>query len=281
MGGSSASVPPLVGLSQSAAVSKLTQAGFKAGVQQEYSRSFAQGLVTRQSPAAGTRLRTGEAVDIWISKGAQPVALANFRGWTAKQVQAWLHQNGVTGLQNFAKSGAVPIGRVFRQNPTAGTSVSPGDTISYWVSSGKPPVAVPDLSGDTQSEAQTALAAVGLNLGTVTTQTSTTVPAQEIISQFPTADTKVSRGSMVDVVVSSGSPSPSPSTSPSASMVAVPNVYGVDSGTATTTVESAGFSVVIKQRGGTGQPAGTVVKEVPDANVLAPLGSTVTLFIAK
>ena len=239
--------------------------------------------MTRQTPIAGTKLRKGETVDIWVSKGAQPVSLANFKGWTAKQVQAWLKQNSLTGLQNFGKSGSVAAGKVFKQDPAAGTPVGSGDTVSYWVSSGKPLVPVPDLGNDTQSDAQSALAAVGLALGTVTTETSTTVPAGQIVSQQPLAGTKVTKGSTVDVVVSSGSPStsPSPSPDPSPSMAAVPNVYGVDSATAANTVSNAGFAVVIKQRGGTGQPAGSVVREVPDAGATAPVGSTVVLYIAK
>ena len=50
-----------------------------------------------------------------------------------------------------------------------------GDTVTYWVSSGKPQATVPDLANLTQADAETALADAGLKLGTVTHETSTTV----------------------------------------------------------------------------------------------------------
>ena len=67
--------------------SALQKAGFKAGIQEEYSDRVAQGFVSRQAPTAGTKLRKGATVDIWVSKGSQTApALADFKGWTASAV---------------------------------------------------------------------------------------------------------------------------------------------------------------------------------------------------
>ena len=81
MGTSSATVPTLVGQTKAAALTKLEEAGFKAGsVQDEYSDKYAAGVVSRQTPAGGTKLRKGEPVDVWVSKGTSTVTLQDFKG---------------------------------------------------------------------------------------------------------------------------------------------------------------------------------------------------------
>ncbi len=279
MGGGSATVPSVVGQTKAAALTTLEEKGFKGKAQEENSDKFAAGLVTRQAPAAGTKLRKGEPVDIWVSKGSATVPLTDFRGWQPDAVKTWLSDHGLLGDQRSGKNGSVTEGQVYRQDPVAGSTVQKGDTITYWVSSGKPQATVPDLSTLTQAEAQTALTTAGLVLGTVTQQTSTSVPSGEVIDQSPTAGTKVARDSSVSITVSSGTPSGSPS--PTASGVGVPNVYGMDSTTAADTLTGLGFNVVVKQKGGTGQPPGTVVLVTPDTGSVIPSGSTVVLTIAK
>ena len=67
---------------------------------------------------------------------------------------------------------------MFKQDPAAGTDVKRGDTVTYWVSSGKPQATVPDLTNLTQADAEAALADAGLKLGRRHARTtSTTVPA--------------------------------------------------------------------------------------------------------
>jgi beta-lactam-binding protein with PASTA domain/predicted Ser/Thr protein kinase len=276
MGGGSATVPSVVGESKAAAVSAVTKAGFKATTQEEYSDTVAKGFVSRQTPDGGIRLRKGETVELWVSKGSETVTLSDFKGWKPAEVEAWLAQNGLVGARKTGKSGAVASGRVFKQDPKANVDVKRGDTITYWVSSGKPVATVPDLSGLSQNDAQVALAGAGLVLGMVTSETSTTVPAGTVVRQDPVFDTKVDVGSAVNIVLSSGSPSPSPTPT-----VAVPDVYGMTAALATQTLSDAGLAVSTKEKGGSGQPSGTVIKVAPDVGTMVPAGSTVLIVIAK
>ena len=279
MGSGGVAVPSVVGKSQAAALTKLDEAGFKAGVHQEYSEKYAKGDVSRQAPVGGTKLRKGDTVDVWVSQGSATVTLQDFKGWTSTEVQAYLRQNELSGLEKSGKSGAVPSGKVFKQDPPAGDEVKRGDTITYWVSSGKPQAIVPDLTNLTQDAARTALADAGLLLGAVTPEPSTTVPSGQIIRQNPSAGVRVAEGSLVSIVVSSGSPSPSPSPTPST--VTIPNVLSMDATTATDVLKAAGLYVAVKQKAGTGQPPGTVLETRPDAGTVVDSGSTVILVIAK
>ncbi len=276
--GDKVEVPVVIGLTEKAAVDRLEGAGFKVDVQQEYSDEFAAGFVARQSPPGGSKMAEGETVDIWVSGGAQTLQLPDFRGWEAADVADWLEANGFEGDRRRGRSADVADGRVYRQDPAAGASVERGATISYWVSVGAPQAVVPELIGMTQADAEAALADVGLELGSVTTQSSSEIDVGRIMAQDPAPETKVEEGAKVDVVLSSG-PAPPPTPTPTATVVLVPSVYGMDKTMATDTLEAAGFVVDVLDKHSP-QPPGTVIKQDPEADTYAALGSTVTITIA-
>ena len=200
MSGNKEAVPSVVGLSRSAAVAAVEKAGFKAGIEEEYSDRVAAGFVSRQAPTGGTKMREGATVDIWVSKGSEMVTLQDMRGWTEAEVDDYLTENDLVGDRHTGKSNAVADGQVYKQDPPAGSDVKRGDTVSYWISTGKPQATVPDLVNQTQADATNLLTSAGLELGTVTTETSTTVPSGSVIRQDPAAGEKVDKGSSVSIV---------------------------------------------------------------------------------
>jgi len=280
MSGDKVAVPSVIGQTEAAAVRLLEEKGFDANVQEEYSDVVAKGSVSRQAPTAGTKARKGGTVDIWVSQGAETVVLDSFIGMTAEQVDAWLADEDLVGQPKSGKSGNVGEGEVYRQDPTAGTEVERGSTVTYWVSSGEPRPKVPDLSGMTQSAATTTLSAAGLTLGSVTYEQSTAVSAGLVIRQDPAAGEKVDPGSSVSIVISAGSPTPTASPSASTGSIAVPPVYGMPYGAAAAKVTGVGLVPTSKKKLGTGQPPGTVVSVRPDAGTMVAEGSTVLLVIA-
>jgi hypothetical protein len=100
-------------------------------------------------------------------------------------------------------SATVPAGRVISTTPAAAATVDVGSAVNLVVSSGPPPVTVPNVVGLAQTAAQTALTNVGLT-STVTFQPSTTVGAGLVISQSPTGGASAAAGSAVALVVSQG-----------------------------------------------------------------------------
>ncbi len=99
----------------------------------------------------------------------------------------------------------VPAGSVISQNPAAGVEVVSGSAVSLAVSRGPQPVAVPDAVGLAQASVEAAITGAGLVVGTVTQQSSDTVPVGSVISQDPAAGPSVMPGTAVNLVVSSGS----------------------------------------------------------------------------
>jgi hypothetical protein len=108
------------------------------------------------------------------------------------------------GSVTQTSSATVASGSVISQTPAAGAGAANGASVALVVSSGPPPAAVPNVVGDTQAAATTAITGAGLKLGTLTQGSSATVPAGEVISENPSAGTSVSGGSAVALVISSG-----------------------------------------------------------------------------
>lgn len=71
-------------------------------------------------------------------------------------------------------------------------------------------VTVPNVVGMAQATAESAITSAGLNVGSVTTAASASVPAGDVISQSPAGGSGIPHGSSVNFVVSSGSESGNP-----------------------------------------------------------------------
>ena len=140
-----------------------------------------------------------------VSSGAGQVPVPNVLGETQAAATTSITNAGlVLGTVTTQSSSTVPSGSVISESPAAGTQVNAGSAVNLVVSSGLAQVAVPNVVGETQAAATTAITTAGLVLGTVTTQSSSTVPSGSVISENPAAGTQVNVGSAVNLVVSSG-----------------------------------------------------------------------------
>jgi PASTA domain len=137
-------------------------------------------------------------------------------------------------------------------------------------SGSSPQISVPNVVGDSQAAATTAITGAGLTLGTVTQASSATVASGSVISQTPAAGASAASGASVALVVSSG---PAP--------VAVPNVVGNTQAAATTAITGAGLTVgTLTQATSATVAAGDVVSENPAAGTSVASGSAVALVIS-
>jgi hypothetical protein len=131
-------------------------------------------------------------------------------------------------------------------------------------------ISVPNVVGDTQAAATTAITGAGLTVGTVTQASSATVASGSVISQTPAAGTGAASGASVALVVSSG---PAPA--------AVPNVVGDTQTAATTAITGAGLTVgTVTQASSATVVAGDVISENPAAGTSVTSGSAVALVIS-
>ena len=133
-----------------------------------------------------------------------------------------------------------------------------------------PLVNVPDVVGLTQAAAMTAITSAGLTLGTVTSQSSSTVASGSVISENPAAGSSVASGSAVNLVVSSG-----------LATVSVPNVVGLTQAAATTAITGASLTVgTVTIQSSSTVASGDVISESPVAGTSVASGSAVNLVVS-
>ncbi len=275
--GQTATVPNVVGQPQAAAGTLITAANLTVGaVTQEFSATVASGSVISQSPVPGVLVIPGTAVALIVSKGPQPVTLAvpNVAGQTQAAASAAVTGAGLTvGNVTQLFSETVAAGSVISQSPAAGALVDPGTAVALVVSRGTQfvTVAVPDVAGQTQADAQTAIIGAGLVVGAVTQEFSDTAPAGLVFSQSPLAGTPVDPGTAVALIVSRGPQN-----------VAVPNVVGLTQAEAATLIAGANltlgnvtylFSMTVA--------GGSVISQDPAAGVSAASGTAVNLTVSQ
>ncbi|HHV79798.1 MAG TPA: Stk1 family PASTA domain-containing Ser/Thr kinase [Firmicutes bacterium] len=98
----------------------------------------------------------------------------------------------------------VPVSYVISQSPEAGSQVKARRKISLWISRGQEYATVPDVTGRSTTEATALLHASGLDVGSVVLSFHPQVPQDYVISQNPKANTRVAKGTLVDLEVSKG-----------------------------------------------------------------------------
>lgn len=163
--------------------------------------------------------------------------------------------------QNTAK------GLVFKQDPKASSKIAQGNTVTIWVSTGKPQVTVPPLKGQAQADAEKAL--TDLKLKPEIHQVPGGQQAGIVTATDPPPGQKVDQGATVRVNVTSG---PKP--------VKVPNVVGKQLDVATSQLQKLGFVVTP-----TFQNDPAAANEVTDQSTApgatAGKGSTITLTVSS
>ena len=203
-----ANVPSVVGLSTAEAGRMIASAGLVAQIARKYSDSTPQDTVIDQSPAAGQQVVLGSAVTISISLGPQSTAvtLPNLVGMAQSDATSKIVSLGLTSHVSSAFSATVAVGQVVDQVPIPGQQVAPGTAIGINVSAGPATanaVSVPDLVGQTSTNAIATLGGLGLTYSTVLWD-GTGAAADSVVAQSPKASEQMAPGGSVVVFVSSG-----------------------------------------------------------------------------
>jgi len=263
-------VPGVVGITQAAATTAITSVGLVVGsVTTATSSTIPSGSVISENPVAGTLVNVGSAVNLVVSSGPAQVAVPNVVGITQAAATSAITGAGlVVGTVTTATSSTIPSGSVISESPLAGTLVNVGSAVNLVVSSGGARDTVPNVVGDTEAAAKTAITGAGLTVGAVTTQFSNTVPTGNVIGQNPSAGALLNPGRPVDLVVS-------------VERDAVPNVVGDTQAAATTAITGAGLVVgTVSTQFSNTVPTGNVIGQNPPAGAFQNPGSPVNLVVS-
>ena len=197
-------VPNVVDAKEADAEKEIEDAGLIVKKEFEASDDVDAGRVISVSPDAGTEVEEGSEVTIVVS--TKMVAVPKLVGREAADAEAALTSAGLVGSVTEQYSDE-PAGRVISQSPLEGEQVEEGSTVSYVVSLGPETktVTVPNLTtGMTREEAEQALTAAGLEVGTVTEANSSSITPGYVMNQTISPGTEVAEGTAVGFTVSIG-----------------------------------------------------------------------------
>ena len=118
---------------------------------QEYSDQYQKGQIMRQEPVGGSRVVKGTEIVLTISMGEEPQVkvMENLVGVTQEEARSFLENQGFLPLVRNETSSIYDAGVVIRTEPSAGTELTPGQTVKLWVSVGPEMILqkMPDVIG--------------------------------------------------------------------------------------------------------------------------------------
>lgn len=199
-------VPNILWRTRSEAESMITGAGLVVGiVSEQCDDTIPANRIINQYPQAGQQVSAGSTVNFAVSTGPCLVTVPNIVSYKQSIAENILTTAGlVVGEVTQQCHPNIRAGIVISQSPSAGTQVNFGTSVDLVLSIGPCPVEVPDVIAMPQNIAETTITSAGLNLGTITQQCNDSIPAGNVINQFPSPGTQVSPGTAVNLIVSEG-----------------------------------------------------------------------------
>ncbi|MCI8789020.1 MAG: Stk1 family PASTA domain-containing Ser/Thr kinase [Lachnospiraceae bacterium] len=164
------------------------------------------------------------------------VKMPPVKGKSVEEARNELKNLGLDSEVEYEESDDVELGKVISADVEEGADVQVGSKVKLLASAGSQGIEVPLVEGDTFEEAQGKLVAQGFAV-TREERTSNDVAEGYVISQVPSAQTKVPKGTNITVTVSQGK-----------EKVRVPNVVGLLEEDGTVEVIEAGLQIGTVER---------------------------------
>ena len=203
-------VPPIQGLSVENATQLLAPLGLQLVILEVRNDPLVPlNQIITQDPLANEKVRSGSPISVVVSGGTGGSNIPNIEGQVSSAAEQLLKSSPYNFVVTITAeaSATVEKGRAIRTDPAIGTPLPAGSAIALIVSSGSSTVVVPDVTGNTEGEAQTAINAAGL----ITEIKYQNVPAGDandgrVISQSREAQSAVAPGTKITLVVGKSTP---------------------------------------------------------------------------
>jgi serine/threonine-protein kinase len=166
-------------------------------------------------------------------------------------------------------SESAPAGAIIAQDPPEGKRIPENGALLVSVSKGSAYADVPSVAGLEGAAAFTLLERNGYTPSRRYAP-STEIEAWHAVQTDPEAGKRVKRPAHVQLVVSTGPPKRP-----------VPSLDGLDAETAAEALRNAGFSPVVDEQPETTVAPGTILRVSPTAGSRTPIGSRVTIVVAR
>ena len=259
-GGDKSTVPDVTGLPEQVAAQRIHQKGLIA-IPNTAPSSRPLGIVFAQRPGAGVQLDKGQSVTIFISAGPAGKVVPDVTDLPEAKARQKLTAAGFK-VQVKRVASTRPKGIATEQAPAAGVAAVKGTTVVLTVSSGRKPVVVPSVVGETQGAAVSQLTKLGLKPQLKNVPSSQ--PAGQVVAQKPPAGKEVDKGSAVTLNVSSGAGGATTTvqTTTAGGLTTIPSVRGLAITAGLRRLNTAGFRPLVRYVSSS-QPAGRILSQSP------------------
>ncbi len=194
-------VPDVVGKTLDEATNELENANLVVRVTQRADEEAPRGEVLEQDPEPGEEIASGSTVELVVSSGKPTISVPDVIGDDATDAEVELRVEGFNVERREEPSSDVEQGRVIRTDPSPGTQVEKGSTITLTVSTGPERATVPDVIGDTESEARAKLEAAGFKVSVQERTVADSGDDGRVVSQDPAGDTEAEKGTTVTITI--------------------------------------------------------------------------------
>ncbi|MDI3384797.1 Stk1 family PASTA domain-containing Ser/Thr kinase [Streptomyces sp. B-S-A8] len=251
-------VPNLVGISLDEAEQRAKNADLKLSVDRKPCEDQEKGNICSQSPESG-EVDKFTAIDVVVSTGAPKVAVPNVIGDDIDEARKTLKD---FEIKEVPKESTEPEGEVLNQDPSSGTELRKGATVTLTVAKEQEQKTVPDVVGQQVDAATRQLEANGFKVDTQEVPKDN-VPAGQVVEQTPKGNTDAVPGSTVTLTVAKAP-----------DQVAVPALTGQKLKDARKALQDAGLTPG-NVTGGPDEPNALVVTTDPPAGTQVPANTPV------
>ena len=192
---------------------------------QEYNDEYAKGMIIRQEPAGGSRVKKKSDLRITVSLGAEPEVkvMDDYIGYAQEGVKAALEGQGFKPIFREEASDLYKAGEIIRTDPVAGTELQEGQTIKIWVSTGPDIILqkMPDVVGMELDVAQKLLNQLGFeNIRTRPVESDK--PKDTVVYQSEKHNDEIDVNTEILLEISEGPEETEPTTQPTQPPTAPP-----------------------------------------------------------
>lgn len=198
------SVPEVIGLQTSEARDLLENNGFDVVISDtSYGLQVPVGAIFLQKPDAGSVVKEGRTVYLFVSGGVKTIAVPLLKGKSILDAKFALERLGLKLGRVERIPSSQPEDMIFDQQYADGTMLKQGEFVGVTVSAGRGggSIFVPDLIGKSLTEARKILADSALTIGKINYQPSSTLLPNTILDQYPSSGNTINAGDAVDLFV--------------------------------------------------------------------------------
>ena len=176
---------------------------------QSHSPNEEYGVVYKQSPTAGTPIKKGRVIKVYVSLGQKTIKVPDIVNFDISKATSVLKTEGLEYEIVERPDENVAANTVIETSPAADSNVNVGTKITIYVSTGAPTVYVdlPNVTNLSLEDAKRLIERNGLTVGTIDIVESEPNMKDMVISQDPkptSSNKQVGKGTAINLKVGSG-----------------------------------------------------------------------------